>query len=384
MREFSKWIGLMTRRSSSSRLIAPRTGYCGHIALVTGTPAGVSRFASAAVLVLLPLMACDDARVHGGLRSGPASGEPRRRSADALPLDDKSSGGVGGRFGSEDGGSSGATGHCESVGDSDPHAPTRFAVIGDYGSAGEAEARVAELVKSWGVDFITTVGDNNYPNGGADTIDANIGQFFSEFICPYRGAYGRGAIKNRFFPALGNHDWYTAGAEPYLAYFELPGNERYYDFVWGSVHVFVLDSDPSEPDGVTSDSRQAAWLSQGLAASRSRWKIVVMHHPPFSSSSHGSIQYMQWPYKQWGADLVFAGHDHTYERTQIDGLSFVVSGLGGASTYGFYTTIPGSRVQYNAGYGASLVEADEAHLSLRFFSVDHRLIDEFTLASPAW
>lgn len=276
------------------------------------------------------------------------------------------------------------TSRCAPVGETDPNGPARFAIFGDYGSVGEAEASVAELVKSWHVDFIATAGDNNYPVGGADTLDANIGQFFAEFICPYRGSYGPGATKNRFFPALGNHDWYTAGAEPYLEYFELPGNERYYDFVWNSVQLFMLDTDPSEPDGVMSDSRQAAWLQRGLAESAARWKIVVMHHPPYSSALHGSTSYTQWPYKEWGADLVFAGHDHTYERLQIDGLTFIVSGLGGASTYGFNTTIEGSRAQYNAGYGAGLVEADATRFRFRFFSVDGSTADEFTLAKPVW
>lgn len=280
------------------------------------------------------------------------------------------------------GNSSGGSPTCEPLGSEDACGLTRFAVFGDYGSVGPAAKSVSELVKSWHVDFIATAGDNNYPVGGADTIDANIGQFYAEFICPYRGSFGRGATKNRFFPALGNHDWYTAQAQPYLDYFDLPGNERYYDFAWGSVQLFMLDSDPSEPDGVMSDSRQATWLSERLAASTARWKIVVMHHPPFSSALHGSTFYMQWPYKQWGADLVFAGHDHDYERIEVDGLPFIVAGLGGASTYGFNTTVSGSRAQYNAGYGAGLVEADAQRLSFRFFDSDGQLIDTLSLGTP--
>src|SRR4051812_29681044 len=136
----------------------------------------------------------------------------------------------------------------------------RFAVIGDYGLAGPAEADVAALVKSWSPEFIVTTGDNNYDKGGAATIDANVGQYYHDFIYPYLGAYGNGADRNRFFPILGNHDWYTAGALPYLNYFTLPGNERYYDMVWGPVHVFALDSDQHEPDGVTPNSLQGNWL----------------------------------------------------------------------------------------------------------------------------
>ena len=78
--------------------------------------------------------------------------------------------------------------------------PVRFAVIGDYGLAGEPEAGVAALVKSWDPDFIITLGDNNYPDGAADTIDENIGQYYHEYIYPYAGEYGEGSDINRFFP----------------------------------------------------------------------------------------------------------------------------------------------------------------------------------------
>src|SRR5512137_148079 len=45
----------------------------------------------------------------------------------------------------------------------------RFAVIGDFGDGGQAEADVAGLVHGWSPDIIITVGDNNYPSGAADT-----------------------------------------------------------------------------------------------------------------------------------------------------------------------------------------------------------------------
>ncbi|PYV85585.1 MAG: alkaline phosphatase, partial [Acidobacteria bacterium] len=56
----------------------------------------------------------------------------------------------------------------------------RFAVIGDYGTAGQNELDVSSLVKSWNPDFIITVGDNNYPDGWASTIDRNIGQYYHD------------------------------------------------------------------------------------------------------------------------------------------------------------------------------------------------------------
>ena len=211
----------------------------------------------------------------------------------------------------------------------------RFAVIGDYGSGGQPEADVARLVDSWQVDFIITVGDNNYPDGAADTIDQNVGQFYQAYIFPYLGGYGSGAEQNRFFPTLGNHDWNTDRAQPYLEYFTLPGNERYYDFTWGAVHFFALDSDSREPDGINRSSAQAAWLQAQLAASTSPWNVVYLHHAPYSSGRHGATDWAQWPYKEWGADVVLAGHDHTYERLLVDDLLYFVNGVGGGAIYQF-------------------------------------------------
>ena len=245
----------------------------------------------------------------------------------------------------------------------------RFAVIGDYGTGSQAESDVANLVKSWNPNFIVTVGDNNYDSGAASTIDQNIGQYYHSFIFPYIGKYGAGAPVNRFFPALGNHDWGTSGAKPYLDYFVLPGKERYYDFTWGPVQFFVVDSDPHEPDGTSAGSIQGLWLQSMLSASKARWKLVTMHHPPYSSgSTHGSSSWMQWPYQAWGATAVLAGHDHEYECIVKNGFPYFVAGLGGNSIYSFATPQSGSELRYNGDYGAMLVDASDASITFKFIN----------------
>lgn len=203
-------------------------------------------------------------------------------------------------------------------------AQVRFAAIGDYGLAGDNELAVANLVKSWNPDFIVTLGDNNYPLGADSTIDQNIGQYYHEYIYPYKGNYGTGSNVNKFFPALGNHDWYSDSGKPYFNYFTLPGNERYYDLIRGNVHLYILDSEPIEPDGVSDTSVQAMWLKKSLNSSWEKWNIVIVHHAPYSSGPHGPTLYTQWPYKMWGADLVLSGHDHLFERLRIDSLSYII------------------------------------------------------------
>lgn len=268
----------------------------------------------------------------------------------------------------------------------------KFAVIGDFGDVTSDAAQVASLIAARNPHFIVTVGDNNYPLGRAATIDVNIGQHYHRFIHPYTGNYGAGSPDgvNRFFPALGNHDWHSPGARPYLDYFQLPGNERYYTFQKGPVQFFVIDSDKREPDlgfvdedTPTHRSRQARWLQRGLSRSQARWRIVLLHHPPYSSGSmHGSSEWMQWPFRKWGASAVLAGHDHHYERIVRKGFPYFVNGSGGAELRNTFSTtrISGSRTRYADDHGAMFVRATGKSITFRFVNTAGATIDEHTLS----
>jgi len=282
----------------------------------------------------------------------------------------------------------------------------RFAAFGDYGSNNANEQAVADLVNSWNPDLIITTGDNSYDS---TAFDDNVGQYYYDYIGDYTGTYGVGSPTNRFFPSLGNNDYTSSGAglSTYLSYFTLPGtgiassntsgNERYYDFVWGPVHFFAIDSNPAGTDGAPGDGRsetspQAVWLQAQLAASTSPWKIVYMHHAPYSSGDfHGTAEnaVMQWPYEDWGATAVLAGHDHVYERIirddNSDGVDFAyfITGAGGGGLYGF-TSPPetGSQVRYRDDYGSMLVEASDTSITFEFYSVSEGLIDTYTPDVP--
>lgn len=258
----------------------------------------------------------------------------------------------------------------------------RFAVIGDYGVDSVSAANVGQLVAALAPHFVITTGDNNYRSGAQTTIDLHIGQYYAPWIHPYVGTYPSSGRENRFFPSLGNHDWGTPGAAPYLAYFTLPGNERYYDFRRGPVHLFAVDSDPHEPDGISANSVQAQWLQSALAASNAPFKFVYFHHPPFSSALHGNTWALQWPFRAWGADAVLAGHDHDYERILLGGFPYFVNGLGGNTTYDFRPLlVGGSEARFNAEFGAMLVEADDAVCTFRFLDFLGTVIDECSIRS---
>ena len=121
------------------------------------------------------------------------------------------------------------------------------------------------------------------------------------------------------------------------------------------------------------------WLKEGLAASSSPWKLVIMHHSPYSSGLHGPVDWMRWPFQEWGASAVLAGHDHTYERLLIDGMPYFINGLGGGPIYYFNNPLPGSEKRYNDDYGAMLVTASSTQILFEFYNRSGELIDTYQL-----
>ncbi len=282
-------------------------------------------------------------------------------------------------------------------------AADRFAVVGDFGNASTNELAVANAIKAINPNFVTTLGDNNYLNNGAPAgWDGAIGDFYHPFIryaatgsgskyAPGGSAAGSHTqpATNQFFPVLGNHDW-DSSATGYTDYFDLPsltptpGNtERYYDVVKGNVHFFMLDSDSRETDGIGTTSTphtQYDWFTSAIAASTSTWNIVQFHHPLYSSGAHGASG-LNWDFKALGVDLVITGHEHDYERSNINGMPYLVAGNGGAELRLFDTPIAQSQVRLANMYGFLDVRADANTLGVQFKDVGGNVMDSFMLAA---
>jgi hypothetical protein len=110
--------------------------------------------------------------------------------------------------------------------------------------------------------------------------------------------------------------------------------------------------------------------------------LIYFHHPPYSSGNQGNSEFMRWPFEAWGADLVVAGHDHTYERFDIGGFPYFVNGLGGKGGPPLSPPFePGSQVAWKDGYGAQLVEATDEYIKLDFITTGNILIDSFGLGT---
>ena len=191
--------------------------------------------------------------------------------------------------------------------------PQVIAVIGDFGVGNSNEAKVAKMVHSYNPSLILTVGDNAYYRSGYERL---VGRYYDEDLVA----------------ATGNHD-YLMGIKAWDQYFTPDVPSR--DFVYraaSNVDFFVLDSQA----GLDSRSKrvsQKRWLLRQLAISDRKFKVVLFHHPSFSSSKHGSTPRYQWDFAAMGADLVINGHDHTYERIRRGKMTYVVDGTGGAKLY---------------------------------------------------
>ena len=261
----------------------------------------------------------------------------------------------------------------------------RFAAFGDYGNGSTNQAEVTKLVRSYNPDLIITLGDNNYPNGEESSLKENIGHFFCDYIYNFDATAdlrctGRATEErvNRFFPSPGNHDYKNPNRIiPYLNYFTLPGNEVFYDFIWGPVHFYSLDS-------YTNLEEQQNWLMTKLSNSEQVFNVVYFHHAPYSSGRHGNTRDMQWDFK--GADLVLSGHDHIYERNIEIGNVFpiyIVNGLGGEDKRACNENpIDSDRFEsfcYCDKHGSLIIDASSSTMSIKFISTQNEIIDSYVI-----
>ncbi|MCC7536530.1 MAG: metallophosphoesterase family protein [Deltaproteobacteria bacterium] len=199
--------------------------------------------------------------------------------------------------------------------------PFRFAVTGDSRDEMHVWAEVQAAVASHGVDFQLFTGD-------AVVVGAVQPQWDAWFEATSGEARAADVLAEiPFMPANGNHDSLAVG---FLAQFALPQHEyegergdgeESYSFDYGNAHVVVLNDFSS--DMARTAMEAGAWLREDLRAvdrAVTPWVFVVHHHATYSCSTvHGSNFELReaWQpiFDEHGVDVVFAGHDHTYERS---------------------------------------------------------------------
>jgi 3',5'-cyclic AMP phosphodiesterase CpdA len=223
-----------------------------------------------------------------------------------------------------------------------PYSDTRFTGAAD--TAAVIAAGLADDPKA----VVLTLGDNTYPAGAA-----------AEFKNCYGPTWGR--FKERTYPSPGNHEYASANAAPYFAYFGARAGNGHYSFDLGGWHLISLDSNLAPP----RHAAQLAWLREDLARHPARCTLAYWHHPLFSSGGHGGgVAKMRDVWEalyQAGAEIVLSGHDHDYERfapqdpdgraDPARGIREFVVGTGGAYPTPFLWTAANSEVRDSSGFG---------------------------------
>jgi 3',5'-cyclic AMP phosphodiesterase CpdA len=126
----------------------------------------------------------------------------------------------------------------------------------------------------------------------------------------------------KFYASLGNHD--NAALQRNYKPFNME-THRYYSHDEGDVRFFALDSTYMSPE-------QRRWVEDELSKSNHKWKIAYMHHPMYSSGErHGPTPPLRAAleplFARHGVDVVFAGHEHFYERMRPQGgITYVIQG----------------------------------------------------------
>jgi 3',5'-cyclic AMP phosphodiesterase CpdA len=242
-----------------------------------------------------------------------------------------------------------------------------FVAFGDTRSDPVAHQQVVNSILALAPDFVLHTGD--FVSNGRDSAQWTMFYSIEHNLQSQVPFYG----------ALGNHE----GGDPccYFDHFDWPNNKRWYSFDHGDVHVIALEIDGHA--AYWAGSPQAQWLENDLAHTTQPWKVVFFHIPPYSSGSeHGSDTQVRKAleplFMYYGVDLVFNGHDHDYERSVANGITYIVTGGGGAPLYAKGQPDPAS-VYFTSTYHSVQVNVTGMTLTVAGVRPDGVRFDEFTL-----
>jgi acid phosphatase type 7 len=200
-----------------------------------------------------------------------------------------------------------------------------------------------------------------------------------------------GQFKERTRPALGNHEYLTRGAAPYFAYWGEragPAGKGYYSYDLGAWHIVVLNTNCDQKDlgGCGTGSTQETWLRKDLASHSNACILAYGHHALFSSgisakhAIHPELRQIWRDLYQAHADLVLAGHEHSYERfapqdpdgvrDDAHGIREIVAGTGGKDHGPLGFAVANSEVRDWTTFGVLKVTLGPESYSWEFIPVE--------------
>jgi predicted phosphodiesterase len=233
----------------------------------------------------------------------------------------------------------------------------RFVVGGDCRSNWEVRDKISLLMSKYNPAFVMIAGD-------LVTSGSNQTQWNSFFNGLDNYWIGKNNLTIPIIPCLGNHE---ENSSLYFEQFALPGNEQWFSLNWGEqVHLIILNSEIDPHD------EQLTWLENDLIKHQNYlWKFVMFHRPVFSSGSHGSwIDGREaWVplFDKYGVDIVFSGHEHSYERSKP--INYTASTISPQEAYS-----NGTMYIVTGGWGAPLYESGSDWWTEASFSQHHFVV----------
>jgi hypothetical protein len=263
----------------------------------------------------------------------------------------------------------------------------RIGVIGDTGFGEEVtDSLIARMAQS-DLDFVIHTGDLMYRPQEEDDLPLS---YALKFYLPFQPLLTRMPV----YSTPGNHDlepaarrngepfYYTAFpgfADPGLT--DAPPGPGWYAFTYGSTQFLMLNSLVFH--GQPGRQEHTAWLSERLFDPKISASIIALHVPPFNNGRHandGRASRIDWVplFEQAGVPLVFAGHDHNYQRLAFNGVTYVITGGGSSVLYGSSVS-PSDGEVFRRESHFVLLELEGARLRISALDPEGDVLDRETI-----
>lgn len=227
--------------------------------------------------------------------------------------------------------------------------------IAESGTSTQANATsTGDLIRAASPTAVVPLGDNAYNDGSA-----------TDYATKYDPTWG--SFKAISHPTPGNHEYHATPPTGYLDYFgqsnvtnAQDGGVYYAWNVGNGWRAYSLNSNIS----MSASSAQVTWLKNDLAAHPNMHYLAYMHHPRYNSGTVHGENTSACP--AWdaltaaGADIMLAGHDHSYERwakmdcagnASASGIREFKVGSGGNQLYPFGSQPATLQARNNTDYG---------------------------------
>lgn len=252
-----------------------------------------------------------------------------------------------------------------------PGTPFRFAWMADCRSGTGIHDRIAKQIENAHPRF-SIYGGDLCSNGAYHS-------FKNEFFRPNELAL---IAEVPFFNTVGNHEGWSQNTK---AFTQAPdsrsGNQRYYSFDYGDLHVLVLNYMAEKSRNIKA-SAQFNFAKSDLQGSAKPWKIVISHSPAYCAGGHGEDEVLKVFTKDIfepnKVNMVISGHSHFYQHNLVNGIHHLVIGSAGAELYTPQTA--SYTIKSIKDYNYAIVDVSPASMDLVVYNHLGRVLDRIDLA----